>query len=79
MTHKLDPKTLRARYETGVRDFEQSRARKVRRGTTVARAVASFGETVETPVMQRATKLAQQVCIAALFIIPNLLMIYVVL
>jgi LDH2 family malate/lactate/ureidoglycolate dehydrogenase len=79
MTSKLDPKTLRARYEAGIRDHENKRVRRQRGGTTVTRAVASFGNTVERPFMQRATKLAQMICIAAFFIIPNLLLIYVVL
>jgi hypothetical protein len=75
MTNRLDDATLRARYEAGVQAHNRIRARKIRDGAVVMGAVTVYGESVKVPRMAKLANYAQLFCIAALFVIPNLLFI----
>ncbi len=80
MSNKLDPATLRARYEEGVKAHKGGQAQQEGEVVALSMALGAFGETVNgSSLMKRASHAAKLFCIACAFIIPNLLMIVVAL
>ena len=79
-TQSPSREALEARYQAAVAQVRRrQRVEEGQSGALVFAALA-YGDTLETSsVLSRASHLAKLVCIAALFIIPNLLVIHVLL
>lgn len=73
MSNRLDEATLRARYEEGVRLHRRQQQQRRGEVAALAIAVSSYDEIARTRRMEKMAHAAQLFCIAAAFIIPNLL------
>ncbi len=75
MSNKLDEATLRARYDAGVKAHNRQKKQRVGETGALMLAAAVFDETMADKRMAKAAHAAQLFCIAAAFILPNLLFI----
>lgn len=73
MSNRLDEATLRARYEAGVRAHKRGQQQRVGETAALMMAVEAYDEAVSGRRLAKAAHAAQLFCIAAAFIIPNLL------
>jgi len=79
MSNTLDPDTMRMRYEEGVKLHKGTRAQQKGEVLALSMALGGFGEVMSDSKMKRASQMAKLFCIGAVFVIPNLLMIFVAL
>ena len=77
MSNQLDEATLRARYDAGVKAHKRQQQQRRGEVAALAIAVSSYDEIARSRRMEKMAHSAQLFCIAAAFVIPNLLfMVY---
>lgn len=73
MSNRLDEATLRARYEAGVKAHKRQQQQRRGEVTALVIAVSTYDEIARNRRVEKMAHAAQLFCIAAAFVIPNLL------
>ncbi|MFZ5963324.1 hypothetical protein ACOXXX_10260 [Thalassococcus sp. BH17M4-6] len=78
--HRIDPAVLDARYKAAVADLRRTQRVEDGQAGALVYAALAYGDALESnSLFARASHVAKLLCIAAVFVIPNLLVIAVLL